>query len=120
MEQKDQSAKNHENPCRSHAAEQPLQQAMRGTCAATAAARSGQACGSAAAASGSRLDHESSRLDHATCRLDGIPLEKPVDGFEAESSAEETLAAARKEKHRNPAQSDEKINIFQSIRNFAM
>ena len=38
-----------------------------------------------------------SRLDDATCRMDEISVEKPVDWFEAESSAEETLAAARTE-----------------------
>ena len=72
------------------------------------------------ARSTSRLDHESSRLDYATCRLDVMPLEKPVDWFEVESSAKETLAAARTEKPRNPAQSDEKFHIFQSRRNFAI
>ena len=45
-------------------------------------------------------------------------VKKPVDTIEAESSAEETLAAARTEKPRNPAQSDKKINISQSRRNF--
>ena len=88
--------------------------------AIAAAARRPCAGDAAAVRPTSRLDHKSSRLDHATCRLDGIPLEKPVDWFEAETSAEETLAAARIEKPRNPAQSDEKFHIFQSIRNFAM
>ena len=61
-----------------------------------------------------------SRLDHATCRLDEFAVEKPVDWFEAEGLAEETLAAARTEEPRNPAQSDKKFHIFQSRRNFAM
>ena len=41
-----------------------------------------------------------SRLDHATCRQVEIHVKKPVDTFEAESSAEETVAAAKTEQPR--------------------
>ena len=34
-------------------------------------------------------------MDHATCRMDEFSVEKLVDWSEAESSAEETLAAAK-------------------------
>ena len=43
-----------------------------------------------------------------------------VDIFVAVGLAEETLAAARTEEPRNPAQSDKKFHIFQSRNNFAM
>ena len=67
----------------------------------------------------SRLGHESSRLVW-TCRQDEMHVNEHVDIFVAVGLAEETLAAARTEEPRNLAQSDEKINIFQSKRNFAM
>ena len=47
--------------------------------------------------SGSRLDYGSSRLDHTTCRQEEMYVKEHVNTFEAESLAEETLAAAETE-----------------------